>query len=108
MAGVHVPAAPGFNGWTRLRDGSWKTLKIEEITEMAEAIEADRAACGHPGKSGMPDHNTGSTRMAGVDNFGNEYHAVAYTYHCRSGSRWFNPVTRKMEGRSHCTCDGCF
>ncbi|HSE47091.1 MAG TPA: hypothetical protein VLA89_17365 [Gemmatimonadales bacterium] len=73
----------------------------EDIEEMRSAIEADWEACGHPGSRGMPDHNTGSV----IDN---DRLYQGYTYQCRSGSRWFNPKTRQMEGRKHCTCDGCF
>lgn len=99
MAGVHLPAAPGFLGWTRLKGGEFKTKVRAEVDEMVAAVEADRLACPTcHGETGMvPSHYTGYARDG-----------EAYTYHCRSGSRWFNPNTRKMEGRAHCTCDACF
>jgi hypothetical protein len=27
---------------------------------------------------------------------------------CDSRSRWYNPKTKVVEGRAHCTCDYCF
>lgn len=99
---VHAPAAPGFNGWTRLHDGSWKTMNVSEIAECAAALKADIEDCGCTGKGPVPH----ATTYTHGDVPGSR--AAAHSYHCRSGSRWFNPVTRQMEGRRHCTCDYCF
>lgn len=99
MAGISLPAAPGFLGWTRLKDGQFKTKVKADVDEMAEAIRVDRANCRSCQETGgmVPSHMTGYARDG-----------EAYTYHCRSGGRWFNPNTRQMEGQAHCTCDSCF
>lgn len=104
MPGLSIPAAPGFNGWTRLRDGAWKTMKAEDIAEVAAALAKDKEDCKTCAAGGMmPKHATtyvhGDTPTS---------KASAHSYHCRSWSRWFNPQTREMEGRAHCTCDFCF
>lgn len=105
MAGVSIAAAPGFNGWTRLRDGAFKTMRAEDIAEVAAALAKDKSDCPscQRGESMTPNHATtyihGDTPVS---------KASAHSYHCRSGSRWFNPNTRVMEGRAHCTCDTCF
>lgn len=71
-----------------------------EVEHMAAAIEADIAECDtcikYKGKF-APSHGRAYIRGG-----------VGYTYQCRSGCRWYNPATRQMEGRFHCTCDGCF
>ena len=97
MAGVHVKEAPGYSGWTHLRDRSWKTMNRSEMEQMRVAIEADKAECPLCTEGDIVPHMTG---------YVNDH--AAYTYHCRSLSRWYNPETRKMEGRAHCTCDSCF
>lgn len=113
MGGVHIKAAPGFEGWTRLREGSFKTMNVAEIAECAAALAEDRAKCETcvKGGDGTPNHATTSTHgdfpaqpARGIP----ASKASAITYRCRSGSRWFNPTTRQMEGRAHCTCDYCY
>lgn len=113
MAGVHIKEAPGFTGWTMLRQGSYKTMNVAEIAECAAALEADKAACPTCLKAsdGTPSHATTSTHgdiPAQPSRHVLASKASAHTYHCQSFSRWFNPVTRTMEGRSHCTCDYCY
>jgi hypothetical protein len=104
MAGLTVPAAPGYNGWVKLRDGSWKTMLPSDVAEVRAALAADIAACPTCQKGGMmPQHATTYIHE------NRDTRAVsAHTYRCRSLSRWFNPMTRQMEGRRHCTCDACF
>lgn len=102
MSGLNIPAAPGYNGWTRLKDGAWKTMKASEIAEVSAALAADIEACGCKGKAG-PTHAT--TYVHGDSPTSK---ASAHSYVCRSGSRHFNPNTRQMEGRAHCTCDYCY
>lgn len=104
MHGLTVPAAPGFNGWTRLRNGTWKTMLPSDVAEVRAAIAADIADCTTCQRGGMmPQH------MTTYISEGRDTHKVsAHTYRCRSFSRWFNPTTRKMEGRAHCTCPSCW
>jgi len=97
MPGVHIPEAPGFSGWTKLRGGEWKTMNPSEVEQMRKALSEDMEACGCNPRAFAPAHATGYTT---------DHSAV--TYRCRSFSRWYNPQTRKMEGNAHCTCDGCF
>jgi len=102
MPGIHVKEAPGFSGWTRLREGSYKTMNPDDIAECAAALAADIEACGCVGTTPVRHATTSTHGDSPVSK------ASAHTYQCRSGSRWFNPQTRKMEGRAHCTCDYCF
>lgn len=96
---IHIQEAPGFSGWTRLRDGDWKTMNRSEIDQMRNALEAEISECGcNPAVFG-PQH---STSWVSSDSLS------AHTSQCRSFSRWFNPKTRQMEGHQHCTCDRCF
>lgn len=105
MSGIHVNEAPGFSGWTRLRDGGWKTLDAVEIADVRAALAADVAACPTCQRGGMmPAHAT----YTYVHEATADRRASAHTYHCRSLSRWYNPQTGEMEGRAHCTCDSCF
>ena len=99
--GLHVAAAPGYTGWTKLADRSWKSMLASDIAEMDAAIKADIAACGCTTGGFKPQHCTSYVALG-------QTHSSAHSYHCRSWSRWFNPETRQMEGRAHCTCDSCF
>jgi hypothetical protein len=99
MTGINIPGVPKwFSPGYKYGPGVRKTYDPDEMEKMRVAIEEDRKACGCWGKVGfIPDHNTG---FVGED--------WAWTYHCRSWSRWYNPETEKMEGHAHCTCDSCF
>lgn len=78
---------------------SFVTFDGHEIAYMDAAINRDREACPEC-KAGTPvPHNTG---------FASITKGEAYTFQCRSFSRWYNPETHQMEGRHHCTCDSCF
>jgi hypothetical protein len=77
--------------------GYWRTYDPVEIEEMRRAIELDRAIC-YSCESNSPVPHTWAGTTA----------EWAATFQCRSLGRWFNPETRKMEGRAHCTCDACF
>ncbi len=97
--GIHVKAAPGFNGWERLKDGSWKTTLPSDIEELAKAIEADKCDGCKPGFN--PQHGRAYIVVG-------KEHVTGYSSQCQSGCRYFNPVTRQMEGRKHCSCSLCF
>jgi hypothetical protein len=111
MPGISIGGTPK---WIRTRDGAYKTYDMDEILKMKAAVDADRIACGKgvPCKN-IPYHMTGHYYMGdpltvpGGGGFVTK-DPYAYTYHCRSLSRWYNPNTGQMEGHAHCTCDGCF
>ena len=103
MPGLHIPEAPGFSGWTRLRDGSWKTMKPADIADVRLALATDTVTCASCIAGGPVKHGT-TYIVEGREGRG----VSAHSYRCRSGSRWYNPQTRQMEGRAHCTCDYCF
>jgi hypothetical protein len=69
----------------------------EDIAILAEVLRVDMAACETCQKGTPVLHSNATVRGD-----------WAVTYQCRSLSRWFNPTTKKMEGRAHCTCDGCW
>lgn len=110
MTGVHIREAPGYHGWTRLKGRDWKTMNVAEIAECAAALAKDKADCltCQSGEAG-PIHATtwthGDYPASGGHPGGR---ASAHSHRCPSGSRWFNPETRQMEGRKHCTCDYCY
>jgi hypothetical protein len=104
MAGISIPAAPGFGGWTRLKDGAWKTMLPSDVAEVRAALEADTKDCPSCNTPGNPVKH-GTTYISEH----RDTHVVsAHSYRCRSGSRWFDPSVRAMVGRAHCTCDACF
>lgn len=105
MPGLNIPAAPGFNGWVRLRDGTWKTMKPAEVAEVRAALAKDMAECASCQAGTIVEHATTYIHEAGERD---THVPAAHTYRCRSGSRWFNPATRQMEGRAHCTCPVCW
>ncbi len=106
MAGLTIPAAPGYTGWVSLRDRSYKTMKPDEVAEVRAALLADMKDCPSCNTPGNPvKHATTYITEAGERD---THVPAAHSYHCRSNSRWFNPATRQMEGRPHCTCDYCF
>lgn len=93
---------------TKYGAGYRETRDPAEIAEAQAAIEADKASCPSC-KAGTPvSHNTGGVFSRRVSPIVKETYSVASTYQCRSGSRWYNPATKKMEGRAHCTCDYCW
>jgi hypothetical protein len=102
VGGVHAKAATGVEGWQRNSDRAWISYLPADVKELRETLDAEFTACGHPGSQGMPSH---CTSYIGKTLQGRPF---AYSYRCRSFSRWFNPETRTMEGHSHCTCDSCF
>ena len=90
------------SGWSRNEHGTWISHDPIEVEKMRAALAADREACNCVHNDSPVKHNTG---YVGEDMNG---FPTAYTYQCRSRSRWFNPQTGQMEGHSHCTCDYCF
>ena len=103
MSGLTIPAAPGFGGWTRLKDGSWKTMLPSDVAEVRAALEADKRDCPACQRGDIVSHGTtyiSENRETRV--------VSAHSYKCRSGSRHFDPSVRTMVGRAHCTCDACF
>ncbi len=62
------------------------------------ALIRDREACGCTVVvSAGPSHSR--------DYFNN---GLYFAYQCDSRSRSFNSTTGQMEGRAHCSCEGCF
>ena len=98
--GLHIPEDPGRYGWVKLANNRWKTRVKSEIDQLRRAMAADVAECARcqAGYAGGPSH-------AAFTWWSDE---SAHSKQCRSGCRWFNPVTRKMEGRAHCSCGSCF
>lgn len=66
--------------------------------EVEAALEADKGACDLC-QGGSPVPHAAFTYIR---------NGRVVSKQCRSRCRWFNPTTRKMEGRFHCTCDSCF
>lgn len=69
-----------------------------------EQLYMDMRGCVSCGEPNGPEHASVSY---GVDNERGVV-VVFSTRQCDSGSRWYNPGTRQMEGNPHCTCDSCF
>jgi len=100
--GIHVSAAPGFDGWSRLpsKNRWWKTLVKSEIEQLKRALIEDMENCSlcEGARAGGPSHAA----------FTWYTDKSAHSHQCSSKGRWFNPETRKMEGRAHCSCGSCF
>ncbi len=76
---------------------SKRNILIGYDAEQAErAMLADIEECGCTGKEG-PRHTSDYTR-----------NGTYYVHQCDSRSRFYNSVTGRVEGRSHCSCDYCF
>ncbi len=73
------------------------TLTGEAAKNAALAWKADMDACQSCVPGNIVSHGTSYSR---ADTF--------VTYRCNSLSRWYNPATKVVEGRAHCTCDYCF
>ena len=81
-------------------------MKPADIADMRLAIYADQLDCTTCANLHNPVKHCTSYIVEMSERDGRL--ASAHTYRCRSGSRWYNPETRQMEGRAHCTCDYCF
>jgi hypothetical protein len=103
---INFPAQPVWRRKFRYdyASNAMETFDYDAVIRMKAVLDKDMADCvtcqKYPKGSFSPDHAT-STAML-------EPRVWGYTYHCRSFSRWYNPVTGAMEGHAHCTCDGCF
>jgi len=104
MAGLDIPAAPGYGGWTRLKDGAWKTMLPSDVAEVRAAMLADVQDCLGCQEPGNPVKHMTTYITTHPDT----RVVSAHSYKCRSGSRHFDPSVRAMVGRAHCTCDYCF
>jgi hypothetical protein len=104
MAGINAPGPGGH--WlpmgSKFGMRTRQTFDKDTVEQVAKLLNEEKANCAQC-VPGMPvKHATLTARVDGPNG------PWAMTYQCRSGSRWFNPETGQMEGREHCTCDGCF
>lgn len=87
-----------ITNWFLTKGGkTWTTGDEDEIYDAQEALDFDTFKCPGCVDGFRPKHGTTLITKN-----------MCYTYQCASGSRWYNPATSMMEGRSHCTCDYCF
>ena len=84
--------------WSKVSKGTYVTSDPAEVRAFIEALDKEISGCGLCQQNYPVRHGVNYVDADGR----------ATTHRCPSYSRFYNPLTRQFEGRSHCTCDYCW